>query len=103
MFNDPQSQKYGKEFNKMYRNNLPNGFMNYLKDLGPMTLYNGCLDPVEAINNYKKEKRAQKVREILGKLKALEEKDSIRKATFLPRIETGEDVDSIRTIKETPE
>ncbi|MGL5785631.1 MAG: hypothetical protein ACRCX4_02255 [Bacteroidales bacterium] len=76
MFHNPQSEKYGKEHTKMYKNNIPDKFRDYLKDTRPAVLFSGCLDPVEAIRNYKKEMRARKVREILGKLKEIKEKDS---------------------------
>lgn len=106
MFNNPQSQKYGKEYNKMYRNNYPESLQNYLKDIRPAALYSGCLDPAEAIRNYKKAQRAKKVAEVIGKLNALPEKDSIRINTDSTRqtIEFNiHNPDSTAKHKETPE
>ncbi|MGL4331327.1 MAG: hypothetical protein ACRCZQ_06235 [Bacteroidales bacterium] len=105
MVNNPQSQKYGKEYNKMYRNNYPESLQNYLKDARPAALFNGCLDPVEAIKNYKKAQRAKKVAEVIGKLNALSEKDSI--TIDSTRIKTElyiiHQTDTMLINKETPE
>lgn len=98
MFYNPQSQKFGKDYNKMYKNNISDGFRNYLKDLGPASLYSGCLDPVEAIRDYKKEMRARKVREIISKLNKLQERDSSR---FTPEIPTLSDDISIQNRADT--
>lgn len=107
MFNNPQSQKYGKEYNKMYRNNYPESLQNYLKDIRPAALYSGCLDPAEAIRNYKKAQRAKKVAEVIGKLNALPEKDSIQSYTDSTRqsikIINTHKPDSTSAHKETPE
>lgn len=105
MFNNPQSQKYGKEYNKMYRNNYPESLQNYLKDVRPAALFSGCLDPVEAISNYKKAQRAKKVAEVIGKLNALSEKDSttIDSTRIKTNLHITHQADTILINKETPE
>ena len=83
MANNKESQLLGEEYARVYKRIMSAAFMKELKRKRPAAIYSGTLDPFELFKGWKKELRAQRVREIIAKLNYLEERDSTAKRMLL--------------------
>ncbi len=78
MANSKEAKELGEEYVRMYMNIIPEEFRNEISHIRPAVIFSGTLDPVEAFRNYKRRQRQKRVMEIIGKLTAVDRKDTIR-------------------------
>lgn len=90
MFHNAESQRYGKVFNKIYKNILPDAFINNVRTIRPSG-FSGCFDPVELIRNKKREKQIKKNKAIRDILEAINPKDSLQIHTDTLQMTTKSD------------
>lgn len=101
MANNKESRLMGEEYARVYKRIMSAAFMSELKRKRPAVIYSGTLDPVELFKGWKKELRAQRVREVIAKLNHIEEKDSTAKRMLLIRNATLLD-EALRETFNTP-